>query len=114
MNPTIVLAALVTLIFALLGTAKILAVPPMRHLAGEVGFSVDAYRRLGVLEVAGAIGVAVGLAVPLLGGLAATGLLLLLAGALITHVRLGHRPQKYAPAIVCGLLVAGYLAALAH
>ena len=114
MNPSIVLAALVTLIFTLLGTAKILAVPPMRHLASEAGFSVDAYRRLGVLEVAGAIGVAVGLAVPLLGSLAATGLLLLLAGALATHVRLGHGPQKYAPAIVCGLLVAGYLAALAH
>ena len=114
MNPTIVLAALLTLIFTLLGTAKILAVPPMRHLAGEVGLSVDAYRRLGVLEVAGAVGVAVGLAVPLLGGLAATGLLLLLAGALITHVRLGHRPQKYTPAIVCVLLLAGYLAALTH
>ena len=114
MNPTMILAALVTLIFTLLGTAKILAVPPMRHLAGEVGLSVDAYRRLGVLEVAGAVGVAVGLAVPLLGGLAATGLLLLLAGALTTHIRLGHRPQKYAPAIVCALLVAGYLAALAH
>ena len=40
MDPTIVLAALVTLIFTLLGTAKILAVPPMSHLAGEVGFSV--------------------------------------------------------------------------
>jgi hypothetical protein len=114
MNPTIVLAALVTLIFMLLGTAKILAVAPMRQLAGEVGFSVDAYRRLGVLEVAGAIGVAVGPTVPLLGGLAATGLLLLLAGALITHVRFGHRPEKYASSIVCGLLVAGYLAALSH
>ena len=114
MNPTIVLAALVTSIFTLLGTAKILAVPPMRHLASEVGFSVDAYRRVGVLEVAGAIGVAVGLAVPLLGGLAATGLLLLLAGALITHVRLGDGLQKYAPVIVCGLLVVGYLVALTH
>ena len=114
MNPTIVLATLVTLIFAVLGIAKILAVPPMRHLAGEVGFSVDAYRRLGALELAGAIGIAVGLAVPVLGGLAGAALLVLLAGALVTHVRLGHRPQKYAPAIVCGLLVAGYLAALAH
>jgi hypothetical protein len=38
--------------------------------------------------------------------------LLLLAGALITHIRQGHGPRKYAPVIVCGVLVAGYLAAL--
>ena len=84
----------------------------MRDLAAEAGFSVDAYRRIGALEVAGAVGVALGLAVPLLGRLAAAGLLLLLAGALVTHVRKDTGPRKYAPAIVCGVLVAGYLAAL--
>jgi uncharacterized membrane protein YphA (DoxX/SURF4 family) len=112
MNASITLAVLVTLIFALLGTAKIMAVPPMRYLASEAGFSVDAYRGIGVLEVAGAVGVALGLAVPLLGRAAAVGLLLLLAGALITHIRQGDGPRKYAPVIVCGVLVAGYLAAL--
>jgi len=112
MNASITLAVLVTLIFALLGTAKIMAVPRMRYLASEAGFSVDAYRGIGVLEVAGAVGVALGLAVPLLGRVAAVGLLLLLAGALITHIRQGDGPRKYAPVIVCGVLVAGYLAAL--
>jgi uncharacterized membrane protein YphA (DoxX/SURF4 family) len=112
MNASITLAVLVTLIFALLGTAKIMAVPPMRYLASEAGFSVDAYRGIGVLEVAGAVGVALGLAVPLLGRVAAVGLLLLLAGALITHIRQGDGPRKYTPVIVCGVLVAGYLAAL--
>jgi uncharacterized membrane protein YphA (DoxX/SURF4 family) len=112
MNASITLAVLVTLIFGLLGTAKIMAVPPMRYLASEAGFSVDAYRGIGVLEVAGAVGVALGLAVPLLGRVAAVGLLLLLAGALITHIRQGDGPRKYAPVIVCGVLVAGYLAAL--
>ena len=112
MNASITLAVLVTLIFALLGTAKIMAVPPMRYLASEAGFSVDAYRGIGVLEVAGAVGVALGLAVPLLGRVAAVGLLLLLAGALITHIRQGDGPRKYAPVIVCGVLVGGYLAAL--
>jgi len=112
MNASITLAVLVTLIFGLLGTAKIMAVPPMRYLASEAGFSVDAYRGIGVLEVAGAVGVALGLAVPLLGRVAAVGLLLLLAGALITHIRQGDGPRKYAPVIVCGVLVASYLAAL--
>ena len=58
MNASITLAVLVTLIFALLGTAKIMALPPMRELAAEAGFSIDAYRSIGVLEVAGAVGVA--------------------------------------------------------
>jgi len=112
MNASITLAVVVTLICALLGTAKIMAVPPISYLASEAGFSVDAYRGIGVLEVAGAVGVALGLAVPLLGRVAAVGLLLLLAGALITHIRQGDGPRKYAPVIVCGVLVAGYLAAL--
>lgn len=105
-----ILAVLLALIFLALGTAKIRAVPRMRELATEAGFSVAAYRRLGVLEVAGAVGLLIGLAVPLIGALAGTGLLLLLAGALVVHLRKGDGPQKYAPAVVCGLLVAVYLA----
>ena len=113
MNASIALAVLVAVIFTLLGTAKIMALPPMRRRAAEAGFSVDAYRSIGVLEVAGAVGVALGLAVPLLGGVAAAGLLLLLAGAVITHLRARTTGRaKYAPVIVCGVLVAGYLAAL--
>jgi hypothetical protein len=112
MNLAIGLAAVITLIFVLLGVAKVLALPPMRALATENGFSVEAYRGIGVLEIAGAIGVALGPAAPLLGGLAAAGLLLLLAGALITHVRTGAEPRKAVPALICAVLVAGYLTAL--
>jgi hypothetical protein len=85
MDASITLAVLVTLIFARPGTAKIMARQPMRELASEAGFSVDAHGRIGVLDV---------------------------AGALITHLRRGHGPRKYAPAVGCGVLVDGYLAAL--
>ncbi|WP_346533273.1 DoxX family protein [Micromonospora sp. DPT] len=105
-----ILAVLLALIFLALGTAKILALPRMRELATEAGFSVAAYRRLGVLEVAGAVGLLIGLTEPLIGALAGAGLLLLLAGALVVHLRKGDGPQKYAPAVVCGLLLAAYLA----
>ncbi|MGR6319050.1 DoxX family protein [Micromonospora soli] len=104
-----ILAVLLALIFLALGTAKILAVQPMRERAAEAGFSVAAYRRIGLLEVAGAIGLLLGLIEPLIGTLAGAGLLLLLAGALVVHLRKGDGPQKYAPAVVCGLLVAAYL-----
>ncbi|MEH0841212.1 DoxX family protein [Micromonospora sp. CPCC 205711] len=105
-----ILAVLLALIFLALGAAKILAVQPMRELAAEAGFSVAAYRRIGLLEAAGAIGLLVGLIEPLIGTLAGAGLLLLLGGAVVVHLRKGDGPRKYAPAVVCGLLVVGYLA----
>ena len=112
MNLSVSLGILVAVVFAGLGTAKLLALTPMRRLATEAGFSVDAYRGIGALELAGAIGVAAGGAVPQLGRLAAVGLLALLAGALVTHVRNGDGLRECAPALVCVVLVAGYLVAL--
>lgn len=55
---------------------------------------------------------ALGLVVPLFGGLAGARLLLLLAGALTTHVRHHDAARVLAPAVVCAVLVAGYLAVL--
>jgi hypothetical protein len=112
MNVSVVLAALVAAVFIAAGAAKILAVPPMQAAAADAGFSVDAYRRIGVLEVAGAAGVLVGLSHPLLGGMASVGLLALLAGAVVTHLRNHDGPREVAPAVVCAVLVAGYLVAL--
>ena len=107
-----VLAVLPALIFLTLGTAKVVAVQPMRARAAEVGFSTIAYRRIGLLEVAGAIGLLLGAVQPLIGALAGAGLLLLLGGAVVTHLRHGDGPRKVAPAVVSGLLVAAYLVAL--
>jgi uncharacterized membrane protein YphA (DoxX/SURF4 family) len=112
MNVSVVLAALIAVVFLVAGTAKILAVPPMQAAAGHGGFSVAAYRRIGGLEVAGAAGVLAGLAYPLLGGLASAGLLLLLAGAVVTHLRNHDGPREVAPTVVCVVLVVGYVAAL--
>ncbi|MEV6446449.1 DoxX family protein [Amycolatopsis sp. NPDC051716] len=67
MTLAIGLAAVTTVIFALLGLAKVLASTPMRALAGEAGFPVGAYRGIGALELAGAVGVAPGPALPPLG-----------------------------------------------
>ena len=61
-----------------LGSAKILALQPMRERAAAVGFSTTAYRRIGLFEVSGAIGLLLGSVAPLIGALAGVGLLLLL------------------------------------
>jgi len=110
--PSTVLAVLLALIFIGLGSAKILAVQPMRERAAEVGFSTTAYRRIGMLEVAGTIGLLLGSIEPLIGALAGIGLLLLLGGAVVAHVRAGDGPKKFGPAVICGVLTAAYLVAL--
>src|SRR5579872_6524856 len=104
------LAVGLAVFFAGLGTAKLLAVAPMRRAAAHFGLPTNAYRSLGALEIAGAIGLLLGLARPVFGAVAGVGLLLLLVGALASHVRVGDRLREAAPALVAGVLVAAMLA----
>ncbi|MER7183492.1 DoxX family protein [Streptomyces hyaluromycini] len=113
MSLSAALACPIVLVFALLGVTKILALGPMPELAADAGFTTGAYRVIGALELAGAIGVALGPVVPLCGGLAGAGLLMLLAGAVTTHVRERDGLPKLVPAMVCAALVAWYLVLLA-
>ncbi|WP_432074115.1 DoxX family protein [Streptomyces wuyuanensis] len=113
MSLSATLACLIMVIFALLGAAKILALGPMPELAAHAGFTTASYRVIGALELAGAIGVALGPVLPLLGELAGLGLLMLLAGAVTTHVRKGDGLPKLVPATVSAALVAWYLVLLA-
>lgn len=109
MNTTTILAALLVVAFAVLGSAKLAAVPAMRTRAEHVGFSVAAYRRIGALELLGVAGVLAGAAFPTVGALAGLGLLLLLGGAIMTHLRNGDGPKEIAPAAVLGVVALGYL-----
>ncbi|MFJ9833489.1 DoxX family protein [Streptomyces sp. NPDC101169] len=113
MSLTAVLTCLIVLIFALLGATKIMAAGPMPELAAHAGFTVTAYRWIGALELAGAVGVALAPVLPLLAGLAGVGLLILLAGAVTTHVRKKDRLPKLVPAMVCAALVTCHLVRLA-
>ncbi|MHA4776551.1 DoxX family protein [Streptomyces sp. MSC1_001] len=58
--------------------------------------------RLATLKAAGAIGLLVGLAVPLLGGAAAIGVALYFVGALVTHLR--AKDYELAPVVILTLL----------
>jgi hypothetical protein len=111
MSPFVV-AVPVAVVFAALGALKILALPPMRVRAAHLGFSVAGYRAIGALEIAGVAGVLVGVSAPVIGGLAGAGLLILLAGAVVAHLRNGDSPRHLVPAVVAGLLVAAYLVVL--
>ena len=109
MTPTPILAGLLVVAFAAAGSAKLAAVPAMRARAAHVGFSVAAYRRIGLLEVLAVIGLLLGAFVPVIGALAAAGLLLLLAGAIVAHLRNGDGIREIVPAVALGVVSAYYL-----
>ena len=109
MNPASILAGLLIMAFAALGSAKLAAVPAMRAKAQHVGLSVSAYRRIGFAEVLAVIGLLVGAFVPMIGALAAAGLLILLGGAIVAHLRNGDGLREIAPAVVLGLVALSFL-----
>ena len=109
MNPTSILAGVLVAAFAAAGSAKLAAVPAMRTRAKHVGFSVSAYRRIGFLEVLAVLGLLVGAFVPVIGAMAAGGLLILLGGAVVVHLRNGDGVREIAPAAVLGLVALIFL-----
>ena len=109
MMATTVLAGVLVVAFAAAGAAKLAAVPAMRARAAHVGMSVAAYRRIGVLEILGVLGLLVGALVPVIGALAAAGGLLLLGGAVVVHLRSGDGPRELLPAVVLGLTTLAFL-----
>jgi len=109
MTATTILASVLVVAFAAAGAAKLAAAPAMRARAAHVGMSVAAYRRIGILEILGVLGLLVGALLPVIGALAAVGLLLLLGGAMIVHLRSGDGPRELLPALVLGLATLAFL-----
>ena len=67
------------------------------------------WQQIGLLEVAGAGGVLIGLTLRPLGIAAAAGLVLLSLGAIATHVRAGDKPAAALPAFAALALAAAAL-----
>ncbi len=84
--------------------------PPDERTCRPPGFGVSAYRRIGAVEVAGAIGLFVGFVFPVIGIAAALGFVLLLGGgAALTHVRAGDNTKELAPALAVGVIAVASL-----
>ncbi len=105
---TIVLTALLAVAFTYTSVIKLVGIPDMRASAEHLGFSYPTYRKIGALETAAVIGLLVGLFVPAIGVAAASGLVLLMTGAAITHFRAGDGRVSAVPATL-GVLAAIYL-----
>ncbi|WP_223838306.1 DoxX family protein [Saccharopolyspora pogona] len=106
----IALSWLVGVAYTIGGVAKLAGVGVMRKDAEHFGFSYRLYRLIGALELLGGIGVAAGLLLKPIGLAAAAGLALLMAGAVVAHVRAKDPVGKTAPAAVCGLLCIAIIA----
>ncbi|MET7695183.1 DoxX family protein [Streptomyces sp. NPDC005483] len=106
---TVVLAALLAVGFAAAAIPKILANDEAAANAQHVGFSVGAFRIIGLLEIAGAAGVLIGLLWAPLGVAAAAGLFLVSIGGLASHLRVKDRPKAAAPVVLFGVLAVSVL-----
>lgn len=105
-----ILCVVLAIPFAVLGFAKIRAGEEMSARAAHLGFSVDAYRVIGVAELAAAAALLAAHWVPALAIAALAGLALLMVGAVVFHLRNGDGPDKFLPAAVLLALVGGTLA----
>ncbi|MDN3352246.1 DoxX family protein [Actinomadura sp. DC4] len=100
----VVLAVLLALAFGAAGGQKVAGVKSAMDNADHLRFSHNTWKGIGALEVLGAIGLLVGLALWPLGVAAGAGLVLLMAGAVIVHIRNGDPIKVFAPALVLGVL----------
>jgi len=92
------------------GSAKLLGHPKMQKSAAHFGIPWRRYRLIGAAEVAAAAGVLAGLWWHPLGVAAAGGMVVLLAGALITHRRALDSAKEMAPALLTLAITLAYLA----
>ncbi|MEU2031197.1 DoxX family protein [Nocardia amamiensis] len=107
-----VLGGVLAVEFLSLGTAKVAAVASMRERAAHLGYSTTAYRGIGAVELVAAGGVLLGPVRPALGRAAGAGLVLLMAGAVVSHLRNGDGTTDIAPAAGTALVAAAYVATL--
>lgn len=103
---TLVLSALLAVAYVGAGASKVAGTKAMVEAAESHGFTKGHYQVIGLLEVAGAAGLVIGLWWAPLGIAAAAGLTLLMIGAVVVHVRAKEKFAMAAPALVLAILSA--------
>ncbi|SCE96825.1 DoxX-like family protein [Micromonospora viridifaciens] len=106
----VILSVLLAIGFALASLPKMSAADSMVAELGRLGVSNGLGRLIGALEFLGAAGLVIGLWIGPLGIAAATGLVLLMAGAVIYHLKAHDSAKKTMPSLVLLLLSAAALA----
>lgn len=94
---TVILSVLTAAAFIPSGVGKLTGATQMVEGLTNIGVSPSLRNTIGVLELLGSAAVIIGLWVEWLGILAAIGLLLLMAGALIYHARARDEAKNFVP-----------------
>ncbi|WP_194860295.1 DoxX family protein [Dietzia sp. SYD-A1] len=92
----------VALVLTATGTAKVLALAPMRERASHLGFSGRAFRVIGACELAGVAGLLLCEGHPRVGAASAIAVCSLMGGACWAHRRVGDSWSATVPAAVVG------------
>ena len=104
---TIILIALAALLgLAAAGSAmgKLRRMPQVVESMHKVGVTDAQMPMLAVLELLGALGLLVGIWVPIVGTLAAAGLTLYFLGAVVAHIRMRDSLKDMAPALLLAVV----------
>ena len=106
---TAVSGALTALLFLSASLLKLTDQPQAREGQAKFGISAATYRRIGILELLGVIGVVIGLAVPVIGIAAGVGLTVVAVGALVNHLRVNDLLPAVMGAVVAMVIAAVYV-----
>ena len=106
----VLLTIILFLAFSASGLQKVIFNPTMSRSADHLGITKSTYQRVGGLEIAGAVGLLVGVAAwgssfwAIVNDAAAIGLFALMMGTALTQFRKGDRANTVAPVLVLGVL----------
>ena len=95
----LVLTVVLAVVFFGSGLAKVVAAPTLVQTFSGWGLPLWTMYLVGTLEIVGAVG----LWLPRVRGLAALGLVGLMLGAIVTHLRVGEIPSALVPLLAAGL-----------
>ena len=102
---TVLFSVVLALLFLATAAGKLTGHAASVAIRDHLAIPAVRWQQIGLLEVAGAAGVLIGLALRPLGIAAAAGLVLLSLGAIATHVRAGDKAAASLPAFA-GLVLA--------
>lgn len=105
----VILAAFLGVAATISATGKLRRMPQVVQTMHNVGVSDGQIRLLAVAELLGALGLLVGIWVPVLGQLAAAGLTVYFVGAVVAHVRAKETMKEAAPALLLAVIAVGVL-----
>jgi len=94
----IILAGFLALATLMSAFGKLKKIPNVMEMMAHVGVKPHQIPQLAAIEIAGALGLVIGIWIPVLGTLAAIGFILYFAGAVLGHVRKGDKGKDLMPA----------------